>query len=81
MNTAGCLLLGLPRPPEGRCRGERRGRDGWLGQAAADSSEKEKTYELPDGNLITVGNERFRCPEASTRGKGGARFFGRVWTV
>merc|ERR1712017_36135 len=29
---------------------------------AADSSDKEKTYELPDGNIITVGNERFRCP-------------------
>ena len=28
-----------------------------------DSSEKEKTYELPDGNIITVGSERFRCPE------------------
>jgi len=28
------------------------------------SSEIEKTYELPDGNIITVGNERFRCPEA-----------------
>jgi actin beta/gamma 1 len=24
----------------------------------------EKSYELPDGNRITVGNERFRCPEA-----------------
>ena len=24
---------------------------------------KEKTYELPDGNVITVGSERFRCPE------------------
>jgi len=23
----------------------------------------EKTYELPDGNIITVGSERFRCPE------------------
>ena len=23
----------------------------------------EKTYELPDGNIITVGNERLRCPE------------------
>jgi actin-related protein len=30
---------------------------------AAESSETEKTYELPDGNIITVGSERFRCPE------------------
>jgi len=30
---------------------------------AAESSDKEKTYELPDGNVITVGSERFRCPE------------------
>ena len=28
-----------------------------------ESSEKDKTYELPDGNIITVGSERFRCPE------------------
>jgi len=32
-------------------------------KSAAESSEKEKTYELPDGNIITIGNERFRCPE------------------
>jgi len=30
---------------------------------AAESSDKEKTYELPDGNIITVGSERFRCAE------------------
>jgi len=32
-------------------------------KSAAESSENEKTYELPDGNVITVGGERFRCPE------------------
>jgi len=32
--------------------------------ASADaSSELEKQYELPDGNIITVGSERFRGPE------------------
>merc|ERR1712187_844245 len=30
---------------------------------ANSSSDMEKDYELPDGNIITVANERFRCPE------------------
>jgi actin-related protein len=30
----------------------------------AESSAMDKTYELPDGNTVTVGNQRFRCPEA-----------------
>merc|ERR1712099_142707 len=29
-----------------------------------DVPDLEKTYQLPDGNVITLGNERFRCPEA-----------------
>jgi len=32
-------------------------------KASSQSSDKEKTYELPDGNIITLGDERFRCPE------------------
>jgi len=32
--------------------------------SSAQSSATEKSYELPDGAVVTVGNERFRVPEA-----------------
>lgn len=32
-------------------------------KAADESSECETTYELPDGQVVTVGLERFKCAE------------------
>jgi len=32
--------------------------------SASVPSRIDVTYELPDGNIVTLGSERFRCPEA-----------------
>ncbi|VDK58758.1 unnamed protein product [Anisakis simplex] len=32
-------------------------------KTAQTSSALDKSYEMPDGKLITIGEERFRCPE------------------
>jgi len=33
-------------------------------ETTAANTEVDRTYELPDGQVITVGSERFRCPES-----------------
>merc|ERR1712226_1430969 len=30
---------------------------------AETTNKAEKEYEMPDGSVLTIGNERFRCPE------------------
>ena len=30
---------------------------------ASESGSIDRSFALPDGNIVTVGNERFRCPE------------------
>ncbi|CAD5126876.1 unnamed protein product [Dimorphilus gyrociliatus] len=32
-------------------------------QSGANSSSIEKTYKLPNGQVMKIGNERFRCTE------------------
>ena len=34
-----------------------------LARSLRDPLEFEKTLEMPNGEIVTIGNERFRCPE------------------
>ena len=43
------------------CRQRRAGSKYWASLVLRP--DKEKTHEFPDGNIITVGSERFRCLE------------------
>jgi len=36
-------------------------------KAFGDNPSKEKTYELPDGETVTIGNQMIRCPECLFR--------------
>ena len=36
-------------------------------ESAATSAQTDQTYELPDGSIVTVGDQRFRAPEALFR--------------
>ena len=36
--------------------------DGAL-KSTTGSSDREKTYEMPDGNIFNIDDERFRCAE------------------
>jgi actin-related protein len=36
-------------------------------EESQDSLSHDRSYELPDGQVITIGNERFRCPEVLFR--------------
>jgi actin-related protein len=33
-------------------------------KSSSESSNKDVSYTLPDGQVITIGNQQFRCPEA-----------------
>lgn len=50
-------------------------------EKAKSGSSLEKTYNMPDGTVLTVGSERFRCPEVLFDPKMIGREFGGIHQV
>lgn len=50
-------------------------------EKAKTGSSIEINYEMPDGSVITIGSERFRCPEVLFDPKMIGREFGGIHTV
>lgn len=50
-------------------------------EKAKSGSSHEKTYQMPDGSVLTMGSERFRCPEVLFDPKMIGKEFGGIHLV
>ena len=47
-------------------------------QKSQQGGQYEETYEMPDGSVLTIGSERFRCPEVLFQPKMAGHEFGGI---